>query len=156
MSEGVKLPTSFDIVLGNIFSKMFLNPFLACKIVINHLLIRRACLISRTEPSIDEFQLSGFDKDLNLLLPVLVLYIPPHLEEFELRHHEFSLWVREKTIDYRRYDEVHTPELMSVPLFIHFVKVLFDGCQPPDICVRVTNHVDRVVLVGLYRVKQAS
>ena len=109
---------------------------MANDMVVDHVLVSGTGLIMHGPPSIDNLKLAICDEPFYLILSLVILVIPPHLEELHFNLREFTLRVIEKGID--DSSKFHS-YISPLGVLLGSVEVLVDGLEPTDIIMGVRH-----------------
>jgi hypothetical protein len=102
MTKSIQVPS---MLRSN--TKSLLEESMTSHDIYNKLLIRRTRLITRSPPSIHEFQLPLLYKHAHILSSGLILHVPPALEVVDLGPRELAVLPLAELLDYAREDEPH-------------------------------------------------
>ena len=88
MAERINLPPD-----PWLYTEFFFDPLVTDEHVVYHVIVSWASLVMHRPSTIYEFKLATFYESFNSVLHIVILVIPPHVEELHLNLGEFSIRV---------------------------------------------------------------
>lgn len=133
VTEWVDLPTD-----GWLGTELLESEFVTHLHVVDHIFVVWASLIVHGPASIKDFETTSLNKHADILLHLIILIAPPHLEEFHLDVGETLILILHELWDNLIKDK-HNLDALFV--LLNARKVLIDSFKPANIVVSVSSQV---------------